>query len=260
MRHSLPGAPTVQVMTAGGPQQGDGKTSILRVAIADSQAMFARSLEMVLGPSSGGRIEVVGTAGTVGEALQVLARTEPEVVLVDLELAPPGSIELVNQCRQRFPGLRVLTLSKAEDFELARDALASGAEAFLSKAARPEQLLAPLLAVLQGWQVLSPPMLEYLIDHARRPGAEVLETLSDEERNLWVLAATGFEVTAIAERLYVSERTAKRLLADLRDRLGVRSRSEMAALAGRVGLLDDVELGGRVAPPAAEQAARGPGA
>ncbi len=49
----------------------------------------------------------------------------------------------------------------------------------------------------------------------------------------------------IAEQLYVSERTAKRLLADLRNRLGVCSRAEMAALAGRVGLLDDIEIGGR---------------
>ncbi|MGH9060316.1 MAG: hypothetical protein ACRDZY_12500, partial [Acidimicrobiales bacterium] len=107
-------------MNEGGTDQAEARTPILRLVIADSQAMFARSLEMVLGPSSAGRIEVVGTAGTVGEALQVLGRAEPDVVLIDLDLPPPGSIELINQCRQRFSGLRMLTLSKAEHFELAR--------------------------------------------------------------------------------------------------------------------------------------------
>ncbi len=179
----------MHAMTVGGSDRGVNHPAMLRLVIADSQAMFARSLEMVLGPSSAGRVEVVGTAGTVGEALQVLAHVEPDVVLVDLDLAPPGSIDLIDRCRQRFPGLRVLALSKAEDFELARRALGAGAEAFLSKAARPDQLLAPLLAVLQGWQVLSAPMVRYLVERAGRPGAEVVAHLNDDERHLWVLAA-----------------------------------------------------------------------
>lgn len=211
---------------------------MLRLVIADGQPLFARSLEMVLGPTSDGRIEVVGTASTVGEALRVLGDSDPDLILVDLDLPPPGGIDLIRRAGEKFPGVRILTLSKAEDFELAAEALSAGAEAYLSKAARPEQLLAPLLAVLQGWQVLSAPMVDHLLARARRPGADLIAALSDEELTLWRLVADGLEISGIADALYVSERTAKRMVAELRDHLGVRTRIEMAALAGRSGLLD----------------------
>lgn len=233
--------------TAGGlhsePNDPTERRSILRLVIADGQPLFARSLEMVLGPTSDGRIEVVGTASTVEEALEVVAATGPQLALVDLDLGAPGAIELIRTVRARHPSVRLLTLSKAEDFDLAAEALAAGAEAYLSKAARPEQLLAPLLAVLQGWQVLSGPMVDYLLARAHRPGADVVGRLSDDERYLWRLVAAGLEIAGIAERLYVSERTAKRMVADLREQLGVRTRIEMAALAGRVGLLDQAPPG-----------------
>lgn len=245
---------------AGGNQDTSADTGdrrpVLRLVIADGQPLFARSLEMVLGPTSDGRIEVVGTASTVSEALFVLGETDPDLVLIDLDLPPPGGVDLIRLSRERFPAIRVLTLSKAEDFDLAADALAAGAEAYLSKAARPEQLLAPLLAVLQGWQVLSAPMVDHLLARARRPGSALIAELSDDERQLWHLVAEGLEIAAIAEHLYVSERTAKRMVAELRDHLGVRTRIEMAALAGRSGLLDDQPLRGPQGPRPAPRSRR----
>lgn len=242
--------------SAGGNEQGitaGDRRPVLRLVIADGQPLFARSLEMVLGPTSDGRIEVVGTASTVGEALKVVGDTAPDLVLIDLDLPPPGGVDLIRRTVDRFPGVRILTLSKAEDFDLAAEALQAGAEAYLSKAARPEQLLAPLLAVLQGWQVLSSPMVDHLLSKARRPGADLIAALSDEELQLWRLVAEGLEIAGIAETLYVSERTAKRMVAELRDHLGVRTRIEMAALAGRAGLLDAHPVAGngaaRPAPP-----------
>lgn len=219
-------------------RDGTGRRPVLRLVIADGQPLFARSLELVLGPTSDGRIEVVGTATTVGEALGVVAERTPDLALVDLDLPMPGGIMLVRTLQQRHPEIRVLAMSKADDFGAAAEALRSGAEAFVSKAARPEQLLAPLLAVLQGWRVLSAPMVDHLLARAQRPGARLLEQLDDDELRLWRLVADGLEIATIAERLFVSERTAKRMVADLRDRLGVRTRIEMAAMAGRAGLLD----------------------
>ncbi len=242
-------------MSATGDEEGAGpapveRKVVLRLVIADGQPLFARSLEMVLGPTSDGRIEVVGTASSVDEALEVLGEADPDLVLVDLDLPPPGGVDLIHRIGERFPGIRILTLSKAEDFDLAADALTAGAEAYLSKAARPEQLLAPLLAVLQGWQVLSAPMVDHLLARARRPGAELVATLDMEALALWRMVADGLEIAGIAEALYVSERTAKRMVADLRAQLGVRTRVEMAALAGRSGLLDD--------PPKADASASRP--
>lgn len=210
----------------------------LRVVVVDAQDLLARSLEMALPAASGGRIEVVGTAGTVDDALVAFADKEPDVALVDLALPDPGALELVrrvadDECRPRLIGV-----SDGEDVDLASEALSLGMEALVTKAARPEHLLAPVLAVLQGWRVLSAPLLDELLDRAHRPGSEILAQIDDDMLALWLLVAEGLELSRIAERLYVSERTAKRMVADLRGRLGATTRIQMAALAGRAGLLD----------------------
>jgi two-component system nitrate/nitrite response regulator NarL len=215
----------------------------LRVGVLDSHTLFAHALEVAIGPASDGRIEVVGTVGTVGDGLRLVADTNPDLLLVDLALPPSGAHELLRALRRRPFVPRLVVMSAADDLDAAVAALADGADAFLPKSARPDELLAPLLAVLQGWTVVSRPFADHLLARSRRPGSELAGRLDDRDRTLWRLVAQGFEIAAIAEQMFVSERTAKRLVADLRTRLRARSRIEMAALAGRSGLLDDEPTG-----------------
>ena len=221
----------------------------LRVVVVDAQDLFARSLEMALPEASGGRIEVVGTAGTVDDALVAFSEKKPEVALVDLALPEPGALELVRRVADDDSRPRLIGVSDGEDVDLASEALSLGMEALVTKAARPEHLLAPVLAVLQGWRVLSGPLLDELLDRAYRPGSEILGEIDDDMLALWLLVAEGLELSRIAERLYVSERTAKRMVADLRNRLGATTRIQMAALAGRAGLLDDWPKASETAAP-----------
>lgn len=217
---------------------GRAEHASLRVVVVDAQDLFARSLEMALPSASGGRIEVVATAGSVEDALSAFADHEPDVALVDLGLPEPGALELIQRSGEQGHGLRLIGVTEGDDIDRASDALAMGAEAVVTKAARPENLLAPVLAVLQGWRVLSAPLLDQLLARSYRPGSEILAEIDDDMLALWLLVAEGLELSRIAERLYVSERTAKRMVADLRDRLGATTRIQMAALAGRAGLLD----------------------
>jgi DNA-binding NarL/FixJ family response regulator len=121
-------------------------------------------------------------------------------------------------------------------------ALRAGAAAVIDVGTAPELTVALLVAVSSGLRVLPGPVLDRLLTRARPVGdgaaPDVVEALGEQERHLLRLVASGLEIAAIAARLYVSERTAKRMVADLRDRLGVSTRIEMAAFAGRVGLLD----------------------
>jgi DNA-binding NarL/FixJ family response regulator len=127
-------------------------------------------------------------------------------------------------------------MSGDEDTGPAVEALRAGAEGFLPKSSEAEDLLRPLLALLDGWAVMPAHLLSALLAPVRGI-RQAPAALDDAERVLLQLIAAGATTTEIAERLHVSERTVKRLIATLLRKLRVTSRTEAAALAGSAGLL-----------------------
>ena len=238
---------TIPAPAPGGPAPGNHPV-VLTVALVDDHALFVKGLELLLGPVSDHRIKVVGTACSVAEGVSLLSRSRPDLALVDLTLPDPGGVELIRQVHRRCPEVRLLALSGIEDPAVAVEALAAGAHAFLPKASRPEEMLAPLLSVAQGWRVCSGPVLDYLVSGSYRPEAQLLVGLDSDSLELWKMVSSGMEITEIAAKLFVSDRTAKRMVADLREHLGVANRIEMAVLAAKAGLLDDPQPGPAVRP------------
>ncbi|WP_431944544.1 LuxR C-terminal-related transcriptional regulator [Micromonospora marina] len=131
--------------------------------------------------------------------------------------------------------VRILAVSGSDDPAPAVEALRCGAEGYLPKTSEPEDLLPPLLAVLDGWAVMPGALLRRLVGPARPPGLH----LDDEERRLLRAIATGEGTVTIAERMRTSERTVKRMTAALLRKLRVTNRVQAAALAGRAGLPDE---------------------
>ena len=211
------------------------------VVIVDDHGLFSRGLELLLSAASEGRIKVAGRTESADEALALVRRNRPQVALVDLAMPPPGGIGAIREIAHHYPEVRILALSGTDDRDLALEALAAGAHGFIPKSSDPDVLVPPLLSLGAGLSVLPTSLLEALVQlrATRRPA--VLERLDDEEVALWRLVARGLESLEIAERTFVSERTAKRMVASLLRKLGVANRVEAALLAGRVGLLDAEE-------------------
>jgi DNA-binding NarL/FixJ family response regulator len=124
--------------------------------------------------------------------------------------------------------------------EAAVGALVAGADGVLLRDAAPESVAAQLLAIASGGIVAPPAAVATLL--RRRPADAVLSHLRGADLELWQLIADGHETALIARRLCVSERTAKRMVARLLQRLGVANRVQAAALAGRCGVLDGRRL------------------
>ena len=208
----------------------------VRIALVDDHPLFVRGLELLLSATTEGRATVVGSTGDASAAASLMRRCVPDLALVDLHMPPPGGIRAIAAIRRTTPGLRVVPMSGLDETGLALDALRAGAVGYLPKSSEPEELLPPLLAVLDGWAVLPADLLTALLTPARiRVPASVL--LDDEERLLLQLIAKGNSTVEIADKLHVSERTVKRLTASLLRKLRVSTRTEAAALAGNAGLL-----------------------
>ena len=207
------------------------------VVLVDDHPLFSRGLALLLPEVSDGRVRVVGTTDDASAAAALVRRYHADVAVIDLHMPPPGGTRAIAAIRRADPMVRVVALSGLAEADATLEALRAGAVGFLPKTADPETLVRPLLAVLDGWSVLPEELLRQLLDQSAPSGEQgVADRLSADERRLWRLVADGAPTVDIATTLHVSERTAKRLVAALLRSLGVSTRVEAAALAGRVGL------------------------
>jgi DNA-binding NarL/FixJ family response regulator len=215
------------------------RTDTATLVVVDDHILFAQGLQLVLEEATAGALKVVATSGDAGAAEELVRRHHPDLAIVDLAMPPPGGFAAIRAIKKRYPRVRVLALSGVDSVEAAADALAAGADGFLPKAAEPDAIITPLMAVLAGWAVVPHGLLEHLLTRARPQDKATLADFTESELVLWRLIAQGLDTGKIASQLFVSDRTAKRLVAALLRRLGVTTRIEAAAAAGRAGLLDD---------------------
>ena len=216
------------------------------VVIAGSDAS-AKRLRSGLDGGSNGTVVVAGSANDPRSAVELVRRVRPDVTVVDLDGGDEPSkagLATIREVARVAPPTRILALCDTADAEPAVEALTTGAHGVLVRPADAADLVAPVLAIAFGHSVLHRPLLAALVGStAQRDSerdAELLDSLNPQYMELWRMVADGLETMQIAERLYVSERTAKRLVASLLRRLQVANRIQAAALAGQTGLLDDV--------------------
>lgn len=210
----------------------------LTVVIVDDHALFAQGLELLLSTRADNLFEVAGTTTNGDEAVALVGRNRADIVTIDLTLPPRGGLTAIATVRAAYPATRILALSGTDDITLAESALLAGADGFMAKSSDGEALVAPLLTLAAGMKVLEADLFERLITGSRKPEQELLDKLGPRQVALWSMVAHGLETSEIAERLHVSERTAKRMVASLIQKVGARNRIEAAALAGSHGLLD----------------------
>ena len=191
---------------------------------------------------------VLGTACDGGEAVRVCRELRPDVVLMDVRMPSLDGIEATRQLADADEsGPRVLILTTFELDEYVFDALASGASAFLLKAAPPEDLIRAIRVVAGGEALLAPSVTKRLIEEfAKRPErvsrkSKEFDTLTEREREVLGEVARGFTNAEIAARLHVSETTVKTHVAHVLMKLDLRDRVQAVVLAYETGVVQPGE-------------------
>lgn len=210
--------------------------------IIDDHDLFSQGLALLLAAKAGATFDIGGRTAHVEEAVAIVEQHQADIAIVDLAMPPLGGAAAIRQIKKHRPETKVLAISGAEDLELAEQALRAGADGYLPKSADPDVLAAPLLTIMGGFRVLDPRLTNALLNASRNPPEGLLDQLSSQEINLWRLLSRGLETTDIARRILVSERTAKRLVASLLQKIGAANRIKAAGLAGQYGLLDSDDL------------------
>ena len=215
----------------------------IRVAIADDHAVVRQGLRTFLELQD--EIEVVGEAADGAEAVELVAETEPDVVLLDLVMPRLDGIEATRQIRARSPGTRILVLTSFADDHTVLPAVRAGAAGYLLKDVQPPELVAAVRTVHGGEALLAPAVATMLVeqlaaeDGANGAAGDAPAGPHLTPRELEVLAelARGRANKAIAFELGVSERTVKTHVSNILGKLGFTDRTQAAVYAVEHGLV-----------------------
>ncbi|MEV7429767.1 response regulator transcription factor [Nocardioides sp. NPDC092400] len=221
----------------------------IRVFLVDDQQMVRGGFRMLV--DSQPDLEVVGEAGDGAEALERLAVTRADVVLMDVRMPRLDGVEATRRLAERPDAPRVLVLTTFDLDEYAFAAIRAGAAAFLLKDAAPEDLLGAIRTVHAGDSVVAPSTTRRLLEqfaavvpdpHAEpRPGQreardDRLAPLTEREREVLTLVGRGLSNTEIAAELVVAETTVKTHVGRLLAKTGSRDRVQLVVLAYETGL------------------------
>jgi DNA-binding NarL/FixJ family response regulator len=216
---------------------------VSRVFLVDDQALVRAGMRMVI--DSQPDMTVVGEAEDGREALEQLAVTTADVVLMDVRMPRLDGVEATRVLIERdgAAGPRVIVLTTFDLDEYVFPALRAGASGFLLKNAEPEELLAAIRAVASGDAIVAPTATRRLLEHVAStlPGAPVddsrLAALSERERAILLEVARGQSNAEIAAALHIAEATVKTYLGRLRAKLDVRDRVQLVIFAYDTGLV-----------------------
>ncbi len=213
---------------------------MIRVLICDDQDIVIEGLQAILGTDP--KVRVVGEARDGAEALEMIPRTKPDLVLMDLKMPVMNGVQATRHIHQQYPQIKVLVLTTYDADEWVFDAIRSGAAGYLLKDTQREALVAAIKDTMEGRTPVDPAVAGKLFAHvaqaAPRPESTLVKRLNERERDILRLLATGLSNTDIADRLSLSEGTVRNYVSAIFTKLDVSDRTQAAVLALRYGLAD----------------------
>lgn len=211
---------------------------MIEIVIADDHELVRYALNTVIDAEED--IEVVGEASDGKQAIEMVKKKKPTVLLLDLHMPEMDGVEVCRVVREQVPDTRVLILTSFDDDDEVFGALSAGAHGYIMKDVAPRALLETIRGVAEGRTVLDAAVAERILngrDKVRTVAASD-DTLSPREAEVLELMAGGLTNREIAERLWISEATVKTHVSHILSKMGQADRTKAVLMAIKRGLVE----------------------
>jgi len=212
---------------------------VTRVLIADDHAIVRAGLRALLAEEAA--FDLVGEAAGGVEAIELVERTNPEVLILDLSMPDLDGISVTRRIKPLFPNLRILVLTLHEDEALLKEAIKAGAAGYILKRAAEAELISAIRTILRGDLYIDPSMVRNLLEESRNPRVDQkdpTESLTQRETEILKLIVEGYTNRQIGQELNISIRTVEGHRSNISDKLGLHSRVELVRYARQNGLIE----------------------
>ncbi len=200
-----------------------------RILLVDDHPLLRKGIGKLIDDQAD--MKVCGEAESRAGAMQAIERTRPDLAVVDLTLKDDLGLELIKDCRARFPDLPILVLSMHEEKFYAERVLRAGARGYIMKAEASEKVLTAIREVLNGGLFVSKHVSDNIV--SKVTGNVALgdrhrwSALSDREMEVFVLMGKGYGPQQIAKRLHISVKTVETHRSNIKIKLGIEAKSEL---------------------------------
>lgn len=210
----------------------------ITVFLVDDHEVVRRGLRDLI--ESEADIQVIGEAGNCAEGLQGILVKRPDVAILDVRLPDGTGIEICRDLRSIAPEIHTLMLTSYADDEALFSAVMAGANGYLLKDIRSNDLLDSIRRVAKGESLLDQTAIDGVRQklQAGSPAYAMLEDLTEQETRVLELIGEGMSNRQIAEHMFLAEKTVKNYVSSVLAKLGMERRSQAAAFIARLGISD----------------------
>jgi len=210
------------------------RTNKVKIVVADDHAMFRQGLIALIAKEP--ELDIAGQASHGRQAIDVVTRVKPDVVLMDMEMPQMNGVEATRRILADFPHVKVIMVSNCSDRRVVTQALQAGASGYLLKKSSFEELLTAVRTVVKMGTYLSPEVTGAVVEHFARAELEVRSDLTSREREVVQLLSEGYSTKEVAAQLFVSVKTVESHRLRVMRKLGFNSLAQLTKYAIREGI------------------------
>lgn len=207
----------------------------IKVVVVDDHEMVRRGIISYL--MTDPNIEIVGEASSGYEGIEIVKKTRPHVVLMDLLMENGNGIEATKEILKMDPNCKVIIITSYYDDEQVFPAIEAGALSYLLKTARAEEIIDAINKAVQGESVIEPKVANKMLTRIRHKEKSPHEELTEREMEVLMCIGEGMSNQEISEELYIGIKTVKTHVSNILRKLNVQDRTQAAIYANRHGLV-----------------------